>query len=878
LSVTICKIKKLFCLFGLALALFQTSAQAGEQKKVFILHSYSQEYQWTKRQHEGFVKTLKEQYKQPIEISTEYFDTKRVQLTPEYQKNFLLYLSMKYKNYAPDVVYVSDDDALNFMMANREKLFSNTPVVFSGINNLALQETIDKKRYVGVYELKEIEPNIKLIQMFAPQTKHIWFVGDASITYDSILAEIQEESKKFSNVSFHFVSSKKLDTVLGKLESAPANSFVLLTTIGGFVDANGNNVTLQESIGKLSKLKNIILLSMEDAYIQGGVIGGYVTDGSKQGSLAAKMALQALTNTPITKIESITKSSNSYIFNRKELVNSKLILSEYTARNAIIFNEEESFYIRHQELIRNAFLVLFALVILSFTIIYFISKEKKQALEEERKRYKAILEFASDGIHLLDENGYLVEFSDSFARMLGYAQEEMHGINISQIDVLIPKETIIETVRSLTNSSTIIETKHRRKDGSIIDVEVNAKGIMLDGKTYLYASARDITDKKAQENIIKEGEISYRELFNSINHAVYIQDLNGVFVDVNDGVIDMYGYSKSELIGKTPDFLSADGKNDLDEIGRHIVCAIDGKAQRFEYWGKRKNGEIFPKDVSLVRGRYFGQDVLIAVGVDITKQKQLEQNLQALVEQEMQKRLEKEKMLNQQSKMAMMGEMIAMIAHQWRQPLNALAINIQDAEIAYTFGEITDEYIKKFKQDSMSVIQNMSKTIDDFRDFFKPTKEKESFDVELAIEQTMRIMGSILQNNNIEVNLPQGEIKHAMYGYKNELEQVLLILISNAKDVLVELKASNPRIDVAVKTAGDNRIEITVNDNGGGIPEHILDRIFEPYFTTKEQGKGTGIGLYMAKEIIERQMGGKITAENIDDGARFSVVLKSSFN
>jgi PAS domain S-box-containing protein len=869
--VILSEIKQFFYLLGLLVFLNQLPAEAGEQKKIFVLHSYSQEYQWTKRQHEGFVNTLKEQYKQPIEISTEYLDTKRVQLSPEYQKNFLLYLSMKYKDFTPDIVYVSDDNALNFMMENKEKLFSKTPVLFSGINNLALQETIDKKRYAGIYELKEIAPNIDLIKMFAPQAHDVWFVGDSSSTYDSIYAEIKDESKKFPNISFHFVSSKKLADVLSQLGAMPAQSFVILTTIGGFVDANGNNVTLQESLSKLSKLKNIVILSMEDAYIQGGVVGGYVTDGQKQGSLAAKMALRILDNTPVEKIASVVKSSNSYIFDRKELLGSGLILSEYTARNATIINEEESFYVKHQELIRDAFLALFALVMLSFVVIYLVSKEKKQALENERKRYKAILEFASDGIHLVDIHGNLVEFSDSFARMLGYTQDEMRGLNVTEWDVMIPKEKLIDTISSLTDSSAVFETKHKRKDSSVIDVEINAKGITLDDKLYLYASARDITDKK-------EGEASYKGLFNSINHAVYIQDFNGTFLDVNDGAVKMYGYDREYFIGKSPEFLSATGKNNLEAVGKCMTLAVNGVPQRFEYWGRRKNGEIFPKDVSIVRGRYFGKDVLIAVGADITKQKQLEQNLQSLVEQETQKRVEKEKLLNQQSKMAMMGEMIAMIAHQWRQPLNALAINVQDAQMAYKFGEIDDEYMDKFKNDSMSVIQNMSKTIDDFRDFFKPTKEKESFAVELAIEQTMRIMGSILHNNNIEVNLPQGDTKHVVHGYKNELEQVLLILISNAKDVLIELKVQNPQINVSIKTLNETQIEITVDDNGGGIPAGIIDRVFEPYFTTKEQGKGTGIGLYMAKEIIERQMGGKITAENINGGARLRVVLKSSFS
>ncbi len=252
--------------------------------------------------------------------------------------------------------------------------------------------------------------------------------------------------------------------------------------------------------------------------------------------------------------------------------------------------------------------------------------------------------------------------------------------------------------------------------------------------------------------------------------------------------------------------------------------------------------------------------------------KEQNEHLQELVESETSKRLDKEKILLQQSKMAMMGEMIGAIAHQWRQPLNTLGLKIQDIDMAYKYKELTEEYIRDFKQSSMAIIQRMSKTIDDFRNFFRPNENKMDFSLEQAIEDAISIIGQQLKNHAITLTFHR-EGEHTVSGYQNEIVQTILILLSNAQDILLDNNISKPTIDITVTAAEDNSIEVAVQDNGGGVPEGIANRVFEPYFTTKEQGKGTGIGLYMAKEIVERQMGGKIYVENINGGARFVIEL-----
>jgi signal transduction histidine kinase len=203
-------------------------------------------------------------------------------------------------------------------------------------------------------------------------------------------------------------------------------------------------------------------------------------------------------------------------------------------------------------------------------------------------------------------------------------------------------------------------------------------------------------------------------------------------------------------------------------------------------------------------------------------------------------RKRQEAIMIEQSRHAAMGEMISNIAHQWRQPLK-------------------------------QITQMMSKTIDDFRNFFAPNKYKELFSVAQSIENAFTMIEASLKHHAIEVlmNLEKGL---QCYGYPNEFSQVVLNLLVNAKDVLEEHSVKGATILISSYEQDGNAV-VVVEDNGGGIQEEIIGKIFEPYFTTKEQGKGTGIGLYMSKLIIDEHMGGNLSVQNSDTGARFIITL-----
>lgn len=252
---------------------------------------------------------------------------------------------------------------------------------------------------------------------------------------------------------------------------------------------------------------------------------------------------------------------------------------------------------------------------------------------------------------------------------------------------------------------------------------------------------------------------------------------------------------------------------------------------------------------------------------------ELNADLDQRIHEEVAKSKKQEALLIHQSRSAAMGEMIGAIAHQWRQPLNALGLVLQNLNLHYQMGRLDDGFMTSSMEKSDRLIQKMSSTIDDFRNFFKPDKTLARFNLRKVIYSTTDLLEAQLKNHNIRLHVECPTDLH-IFGLEGEFSQVLLNLLNNAKDILLERKIIEPTIWILIEQQETQFIEIRVRDNGGGIPESIFDKIYDPYFTTKEEGKGTGIGLYMSKIIIENNMNGRLQAVNDSQGAIFVIRLK----
>ncbi len=271
------------------------------------------------------------------------------------------------------------------------------------------------------------------------------------------------------------------------------------------------------------------------------------------------------------------------------------------------------------------------------------------------------------------------------------------------------------------------------------------------------------------------------------------------------------------------------------------------------------------------------------------KLKMLNENLQREVKEKIEKIRFKDQMLFQQAKMASMGEMIANIAHQWRQPLGSInsAIIGMKSKLAIEKFDLTKEdgrqaCINHFDE-KLSNIENytklLSSTIDDFRNFFKPNKEKTEFMISELIQTSINLLSANFQDSRIQIitNITDTRIRTL----ENELIQVIINILNNAKDALLKVKSHPCKVIIIATKVESDTLTISIKDGAGGINAEIMDKIFEPYFTTKHQTNGTGIGLYMSKEIIEKHLHGTLTSTNVNfphddkfcNGAEFTITI-----
>jgi sensor domain CHASE-containing protein len=230
---------------------------------------------------------------------------------------------------------------------------------------------------------------------------------------------------------------------------------------------------------------------------------------------------------------------------------------------------------------------------------------------------------------------------------------------------------------------------------------------------------------------------------------------------------------------------------------------------------------------------------------------------------------EKDRILLLQSRQAAMGEMIGNIAHQWRQPLNSLGCIIQSLPLLHEAGELNRGALESAEEKVMGIIFHMSQTIDDFRNYFKPDREQSLFNVFRAVSRTVSFIEDSFRSLGIAIKV-NAEESPVVNGYLNAYSQVLLNILINARDAFSERKTAQPMITIAIR-AENGRSVVTISDNAGGIPEDVIDKVFEPYFTTKGPDKGTGVGLFMSKGIIERNMGGRLSVRNTEQGAEFTI-------
>lgn len=509
-----------------------------------------------------------------------------------------------------------------------------------------------------------------------------------------------------------------------------------------------------------------------------------------------------------------------------------------------------------------------------------ITSRKRLQLKSERLTHS--ISASINEIYMFDAATLKLIFANTSAqKQLGYSEDELKNMTALDIKPDFDEQSfqkILNPLRSGEKKSQYYQTRHRAKNGRLYPVEVHLQLFEpQDGPSYFLVIALNISEQR-------QLEAKLSSIFRAVNAIIWSTDAQLKFEHISQSVLpilgyasdsfngmDLFGLYETEMFG--PDDRSIQSEAVQNMLKTHVPIS------NLEHRVKDAHGEWRWMTVSMTPIFDDNQNLLNVVGVvtDISAQKQAEAQLLALnieLDQRVQDALtenrQKDLLIQQQSRMVAMGEMIGNIAHQWRQPLNSLAIILMDLEDSFRVGEATVDSVSASVGRCNELLAKMSTTIDDFRNFFKTDKQLVKTVLADVIEEVTSLLSSSLDFHRIELRVDNKAFDVEAWTYPGELSQALLCLINNAKDQIILRRVANGKILLEVGQTPE-WASIRVTDNAGGIDPENLAKIFDPYFTTKADG--TGLGLYISKLTIEKSMHGQVSAENLSDGACFTVLL-----
>ena len=508
-------------------------------------------------------------------------------------------------------------------------------------------------------------------------------------------------------------------------------------------------------------------------------------------------------------------------------------------------------------------------------------REMQEKLRASETKFRWLYESNLIAIFFWKKDGSITEANQAYCDLIGCTIEECQSGTLSWLDVTPPELydrdfAAIEEIMACGICKPYEKVFINRKDGHRVSV-LTAVARMVGPDAEGIGFAIDLTELKRAEEALRTSETTLKLAIETTGLGIFDMDLRTGKGEWSDIAKRHYGLPP-EAEADLATMLSGvhpDDRQRVEEIaedasrpgGRRVFSAEyrtigmrDGK----ERWLAMRGGVTLGEDGLPARLVGACLDITDIVMAEKALKEQITERLRAVEELGKQ-----EQLLIRQGRLAAMGEMIGNIAHQWRQPLNTLALIVQELPRYYDRNLFSKDYLDASVKRAMQVINYMSKTIDGFRNFFGPDKEKEAFKASEVLTRTVSIVEAAFNELRLKIEV-SAEKEIVIHGYPNEFSQVILNILVNAKDAILERRVEQPK--VVLKLFRENgKSVLTIADNAGGIAQDIIDKIFDPYFTTKGPDKGTGIGLFMSKTIIEKNMNGTLTVRNTGDGAEFRI-------
>jgi PAS domain S-box-containing protein len=464
-------------------------------------------------------------------------------------------------------------------------------------------------------------------------------------------------------------------------------------------------------------------------------------------------------------------------------------------------------------------------------------KYSRKNLIDNQNKLKLLLEMSPTAVRIAKNDGEKIVFANnSYLKLLGITIEELPNKNPKSY---YPKETIYQDLLNSLNKDESIENRliPLNINNSEIWVIATYMNIIYDSEKAVIAWFHDVTDKIQIQKKIEEQKNEFETIFNYSIDGLAIVDLNGNFLEFNASFMKMIGFTREELLQTS--CLELVAPEDIQLTKDALQDALEyGFAVNIEKSYVIKNRQNITVNFSMVL--LPDKKRILLSTKDMTQHKLMES----------------------QAKLASMGEMIGNIAHQWRQPLSLISTIASGIKVQSEFGQFDEKSIIPDMDNIIKQTTYLSNTIDDFRNFIKNENERSEVQISNIIKKVLSIVSPSIINHHITV-IQNNKDDMILDGYENQLIQALINILNNSKDALKEhIKEGNDRLIFIETKTIINGFIIKIKDNAGGIPENVIKKIFEPYFTTKHKSIGTGIGLSITHQIITKHHDATITASN----------------
>lgn len=847
-------------------------------KQILMITSYHQGDDWNDSIVAG-VQEVFDKYTKRTVLFIEYLDIRRNDGDDHIQL-FFNYLKEKYAKKNLDLIILSDDAALNFFIGIHLQFFEDVPAVFCGINNFKPEILAAQSNITGVNEEITLAETMEMAFHLFPDTKNIVAVcDDKSAVGKNNLNAFRNTADQFKDraVFSEALNLKNTDIhdVLGKLSPD-----TLLFRLNNLLNAEENFVSIHETMAILSKEVSLPIFTAWDFDMGLGAIGGVLVSAMEQGRKAAALSIQIFEGASADEIPIIMKSPNIPFIDYQQIRRFGLTLKDLP-EGVHLMNRSDSLWGKYKTVILFVLCFLFSLMIIVVLQTFHLKKryEIEKTLKASEDEIKSIFRTAPVGIGSV-VNRVFKKVNNRMCEICGYEESELIGRSAR---ILYPSDADFEFVglekydQITKHGIGTVETCWQRKDGSIVDVLLSSTFVdVADHAKRVTFTALDITDHKQTKNDLESQQRFLKAVFDNIEEAIVICDENGTLVQFNEAARKLHGLPeqpiKPQQWSEYYNLFKADGITPLPVEEIPLYRAFTGEHVR--------NTEIVvaTPNSSLRHLVCNGQRLKNSAGKIIGAVVAMHDDTQRRMAELKQKKLQMQ--LNQAQKMESIGTLAGGIAHEFN---NILSIIIGNNELIME--DLPEKSLARKNSEEIRLAGLRARDIVRHLLTFSrhDVSTKKPIEIKSVLKESLKLIRATTPTN-IEIRDKIFSNCLPIYGDATQINQILINLCNNAIDALpisggtidIELCNSNSEENEAFlisKWEPGKYVKLTVRDNGIGMDKKIVEKIFEPYFTTKGVGEGSGIGLAVVHGIVKKHGGSIVCDSKKDQGTVFTILI-----